>query len=1225
MVDGERHFGPDNDHSREKAMKHIGRLTCLATIVLIGFVDAVVLAEDRAENLISNGGFEDGATGWNWGQARGLPEPGFVDRDDPYKGKASYTMGLTGVEGERMLYIYTNIDPTKDYELSVVLRGKDLPKQGVSINLLQWGTATSEKPKVQGWVCLAGRSGVWQLITAGGTFDWQQFKVHIYRHTIKPSTKRLALYIRHSSIGQGELGIDEVSLIPVEPVEYKKPALAKKKMPAPAEKKPGPAKEKPETGALPEAPKRKLGKELLVDRCDSAKGWSLNPGREFPGAKGELMTEEADGRNVLKVAFDLSSGGRYAGAQRAVVIKSADAVVFDVRSPGWRSFIARIRDATSQVHATGFSTKTDAWERIELDLTKKQFRRHWGGAKDGKIHFPIRSVLIAPIWTTGAKGTFWLRNLGVRAGEPKQTWLIDVTTNQSGHIHFTEESKVNICATIRNRLREERRVPVSIEIFDLERKKVASSSETFRFDPWAALSVHLGIDSPGPGYFHVSVTVGDGTAQEKDEGAFGVVPRPLRYGQRDPQSFFGMTVSNPTLAARIGVHWERYFHFWKYREYHPGEYTHVTDHVKDCLAAGIDVMMLLDYREPGWLRPKTDEEGLPTEEALERYADFVRDAVRAHPGVAVFEIQNEPNGELGYARDLPVDRAVDFYVRIVKRVAPIIREEASHALICGCTVSGTDYSSFPFSRPALREVGHYFDIYGPHPYASPRIFGPGLHPAFPEDNTETEKHRAALRLLAEFAGPRTMWIGEKGWAIQDEAPLPGEVSRSFANCAARSLIIAKSVPGVEKYIWHLQASGSYGEGGRYALFRGAPLQPMPGAIAYANVAHHLDHAQPVESFKLAGGTIRAHVFDRPLTGTAVATLWSLRKPFAMRAKLPKSARASDLYGRHIATESIELTGAPVFIQASSADAAALLAGIKEAHLTPGRPFELILASLINVRTLRLGLVNQTGKTLPVQSRAGDQVKRIVLPAVTGPTWVDIGLRAPVTQREGKPLRVTLSADGAKPHPITVATDVLPVTRRATVTVDGDAKDWEGVPVIVVDTRDRIQPPDPAGWAGPQDLSARASLAWDNQDLYLLVRVTDDKHVTPNLQAFWDSDSLQIAVDVMNDAHEAAGFDDDDREYGVVVDARGTHTYRTHPLDPNPNFQAAAKRTGSETLYEMAFPWAELGREPQPGMVFSLNFIANENDGAGRKYWMGITPGIGEGKQPGHYRDFYLSE
>jgi len=41
-------------------------------------------------------------------------------------------------------------------------------------------------------------------------------------------------------------------------------------------------------------------------------------------------------------------------------------------------------------------------------------------------------------------------------------------------------------------------------------------------------------------------------------------------------------------------------------------------------------------------------------------------------------------------------------------------------------------------------------------------------------------------------------------------------------------------------------------------------------------------------------------------------------------------------------------------------------------------------------------------------------------------------------------------------------------------------------------------------------------------------------------------------------------------------------------------------------------------------VIAVNFIANDNDGQGRGYWMGLTPGIGEGKNPEAYREFVVS-
>jgi len=1191
-------------------------------------VGTVGSGADQSGNLIANGGFEGGSGGWSWGQ--GIPEPGFVDREEPYKGEASYVMGLTGADGGRRMMTTVQIDPAMDYEFSLTLRGSDLPEGSIQIALLEWGTEKGEKLSPQGWVWVPGRRGARNLIVAGGTFDWKQFNVHIYRQGIKPSTKRVTLYIDRTSIGQGELGIDDVCLIPVEPIEYKKPAAATVK-PTPPRRKPAPETrtKKPPAPVAEQKPPSKQVKLLLLDRGDSTERWSLSLGAEFPGAEGELSVEDMGERNVLKVVFDLSGGGRYVGARCSAKIERADALVFDLFGAGWGYFTATVTDTTGQAHHVGFHVNPGDWKRITLPLTKEKFTAHWGGANDGKIHFPLGNVRLAAATTKGGKGHFLLRDVAIAVAEPKRTWKIDVTTDQPGHVHFTDEPKVNVSATIGNRLRQQRQVPVTIEIVDLDRRKIASRKSVVPFAPWGSQAVELSIDSPGPGYFRVLVHVGDGALLEKGEGAFGVVPKPLRFGRRDPQSFFGMTLYDPASAARIGVHWHRHFHFWRYTEYNQGRYKHATEVIKRCLEAGIDVMMLLDYREPRWLKPKTGGDGLPTEEALRHYANWVRDAVRAHPNVAVFEIQNEPDLELGAQRNLPQEKAVEFYVRLAETAAPIIRREAPQALICGCSLSGHGYGRDNYPRTVLKHVGELLDIYGPHlSYASPRIFGPGLHALFPEENQEAKTHRLSLKLLKEVGlGQKKMWIGEKGWAIKDEAPLQGEISMSFASCAARSLIISKSVPGVEKYIWHMQADGGYSEGARYALWRGSPPQPMPGAIAYANVAWHLGHAEPVESLRMADDNVHVHVFGRSKTDTAVAALWSVDKPFVMNAKLPDGAAAFDLFGRNISTQNIKLTGAPVFFRTSGADVNALLARIKDADLAAGAPFEVISASFSNANTLRLGLVNRTASTLPVWSRIGDQRKRIILPAVVEPAWIEIGLAEPVTRRGGEPLHVTLSAGRAKPVRIAVNTDVLPVTPSSRITVDGQANDWEGAPVIVVDSRDRIQPPDPLGWRGPQDLSSRASLAWDDENLYLLVRVTDDKHVTPDLQGggFPNGDSLQIAVDVMNDAYETAGFDDDDREYGVVVDAKGTHTHQTHPPDPSPDFQTAAKRTGNETVYEMAFPWSELGRKALPSMVFSLNFITNENDGAGRKYWMGLTPGIGGSKRPGQYRDFYLAQ
>jgi len=1259
--------------------------TPVATVVLLVLIGAVSPAGEPPVNLIPNGGFEDGTNGWSWGQWKGLPEPGFLDKEVPYKGKASYTMSLAGIEGQRSMVTSASIDPTKDYELSFALRGKGLPERSVAVALLQWGTEKGEKARPQGWVWLPGLRHAKDLLVLGGTFEWRETTIHLYRQGIKPTTKRLTLYIQHNAIGEGELSIDEVSLVAVEPVPYKRPAQPR----APAvlaTRRPPPSK-KPLT---PEGDEPSAGesKDVLLSRCDSTLGWGLNLGKEFRGAKGELTTTQDGDRDVLEVAFDLSDGGRYVGAQRSASIRGADAIAFEVQSDGRAGFGARVRDATGQVHYAGFSAKKGVWTRVVLPLTKDAFQRHWGGAKDGKIHFPLRRILIAANSSTGAKGEFLLRNVAVQTHEPKRTWGITVTTDQPGHIHFIDEPRVTVAATIDNLLREKRSAAVAVEVVDADGDALAVEGEPVRLaqklslGPWAAGRAVLSLDAPELGYFHVRVSVGEGAAREQGEGAFGLVHRPLRYRQRDPDSFFAMHTADSDISARIGVHWYRYYHKWRWGEYHEGVYEQPSERLQACLNAGIDIMMCLNYQEPAWLKPRTGPDGLPTADAIRRFGDFVRASVRAHPFVTTFEIQNEPDLCLMAHRNLSLDKGVEFYSRLVKLVAPIVRKESPGIPIAGCNVSGQDQKAgYPFCRAVLSQVGSLFEVWAPHPYASPRTFGPGLAPLSPEDNRETEKHVDTLAVIREHGGKHRYWIGEKGWEIQDVAPLFGKISLSFADYCARSLIIAKSVPGVEKYFWFLQ-SQEFSRGAKYPLFRGRPLQPMPAAVAYANVAFHLDHARPIESLQLAGGGIRICVFERPSTNTVIAAAWSVKTPFVLEAALPEGARAFDLYGRRVPTTRLEVTETPLFTQAPAAKAGGLLSAMKEARFQPTEPFDVVTAHLADTRTVRIGLRNNTSQVVRVTAQAvGVSRATALLPNCEEASWLELSLPNACTDKRlwdglsysagaasrvrgtrarlsrasedrrletpshggparprtgpaklattgpGRSLTVLLTPRVGKPVELNLPTNLLPVARKAGIVLDARMEDWRGIPAIVLNARDKVLPPDEAGWLGPDDLSVRISSAWDEKSLYLLVRVTDDTHFSTGRGHFWKQDALQIALDMRNDAATVPAFDANDREYGLLLRGGRAHTFRSHPRGATfeADFPAASTRLGSETVYEMALPWSDLGRKPAPGMVFSLNVVAIDNDGAGANYWMGLTPGIVEGKRPGLYWDFYLTE
>lgn len=140
-------------------------------------------------------------------------------------------------------------------------------------------------------------------------------------------------------------------------------------------------------------------------------------------------------------------------------------------------------------------------------------------------------------------------------------------------------------------------------------------------------------------------------------------------------------------------------------------------------------------------------------------------------------------------------------------------------------------------------------------------------------------------------------------------------------------------------------------------------------------------------------------------------------------------------------------------------------------------------------------------------------------------------------------------------------------------------------------------------------------------------MTDDVHTVDQAQPwdFWKSDSIQLAIDPDNDSTNA--FDDDDREIGLVLTPKGPKVFLDLPKPAKSlNAPVAIRRVDTKTLYEAFIPWTALNLPPpRPSRVLAINFIANDNDGHGRAYWMGLTPGIGEAKNPQAYREFVIGQ
>ena len=82
-----------------------------------------------------------------------------------------------------------------------------------------------------------------------------------------------------------------------------------------------------------------------------------------------------------------------------------------------------------------------------------------------------------------------------------------------------------------------------------------------------------------------------------------------------------------------------------------------------------------------------------------------------------------------------------------------------------------------------------------------------------------------------------------------------------------------------------------------------------------------------------------------------------------------------------------------------------------------------------------------------------------------------------------------------------------------ITVDGDISDWSGLPVkkaIPFEQGGELVLFEEYGggtWSGPEDHTSAVSFAWDADNLYVGVVVTDDTHQNPGNG--WNGDSIQM--------------------------------------------------------------------------------------------------------------------
>ena len=195
--------------------------------------------------------------------------------------------------------------------------------------------------------------------------------------------------------------------------------------------------------------------------------------------------------------------------------------------------------------------------------------------------------------------------------------------------------------------------------------------------------------------------------------------------------------------------------------------------------------------------------------------------------------------------------------------------------------------------------------------------------------------------------------------------------------------------------------------------------------------------------------------------------------------------------------------------------------------------------------------------------------------------------------------------------------------EGTIKIDGKLDDqaWANATVIDVNRPEQryVLPrliKETAPWAGPDDLSGRLRMLWDDENLYVAMEVKDDVFAGGKASSsLWNQDGLQFMFDPSRISDQKPGAYD----YSMGMGKDGTKVWRNWSASPAvmaglaEDVKLAIHRDDDSTgnmTYEIAFPWASLAPfEPDVGGNLGMAVIINEDDGAGRFGFMSWFGGV----------------
>ena len=467
----------------------------------------------------------------------------------------------------------------------------------------------------------------------------------------------------------------------------------------------------------------------------------------------------------------------------------------------------------------------------------------------------------------------------------------------------------------------------------------------------ADTAITIPVKTDAFGYWTVDVDLTmDGNTIDTVTKGYCVVNTPQSYGKADSENFFGVMGihNNPLGAERIGVKMDRPCAYWRFMRDANGQLQ--WDGLDEVLAystgSNIGIVLLIQPEVLlfGASLPGVEIAGggdLIRADILTEYDTFLTETIRRYKDkIAAIEIVNEPDINLVLHSDLTPEKAGEITAEIMSRSYRIVKAEASEMPVLGMSVSEREYFNPDAKEKTMTEQifaaakgATLMDIFSIHPYSPRWTVSDKKSYLTPE---EFGLHRYLTEGLAYIKnkGVSKAWVTEIGFGVEPREALLSSSRKMQAALVARSLVITKSFPDIEKGLYFSLCHGDVGsDEANMALF-GPSLKygnyfPYMGAATYSQVAYMLNGTKPAGVIKTGeDGAFSAYQFTS--AAQTVVVIWKNREAQEVTVNGVPGLKACDMFGNKVSEGDMKINigDFPIYLTAEASHEGLLADTIK---------------------------------------------------------------------------------------------------------------------------------------------------------------------------------------------------------------------------------------------------------------------------------------------------------